>query len=87
MPTDRKTAARLVAIVCAAQVFVQLGAGYWPVLLPERMAGWSLTNGEAGWITSAFYAEGAMDVGLPFEENVLRRAQDRSELELGLLFR
>jgi len=49
-------AARLVAIVCAAQVFVQLGAGYWPVLLPERMADWSLTNSEAGWITSAFYA-------------------------------
>ena len=56
MPTDRRTAARLVAIVCAAQVFVQLGAGYWPVLLPERMAGWSLSNSEAGWITSAFYA-------------------------------
>jgi MFS family permease len=56
MPTDRRTAARLVAIVCAAQVFVQLGAGYWPVLLPERMADWSLTNSEAGWITSAFYA-------------------------------
>jgi MFS family permease len=49
-------AARLVAIVCAAQVFVQLGAGYWPVLLPELMGRWSLTNSEAGWITSAFYA-------------------------------
>ena len=49
-------AGRLVAIVCAAQVFVQLGAGYWPVLLPELMGRWSLTNSEAGWITSAFYA-------------------------------
>jgi MFS family permease len=49
-------AARLVAIVCAAQVFVQLGAGYWPVLLPDLMGRWSLTNSEAGWITSAFYA-------------------------------
>jgi predicted MFS family arabinose efflux permease len=56
MPTDRRTAARLVAIVCAAQVFVQLGAGYWPVLLPELMGRWSLSNSEAGWITSAFYA-------------------------------
>jgi predicted MFS family arabinose efflux permease len=56
MPTDRKTAARLVAIVCAAQVFVQLGAGYWPVLLPDLMGRWSLSNSEAGWITSAFYA-------------------------------
>jgi len=50
------TGARLVAVVCAAQVFVQLGAGYWPVLLPESMGRWSLTNSEAGWITSAFYA-------------------------------
>ncbi|MBS0526131.1 MAG: MFS transporter [Proteobacteria bacterium] len=56
MPTDQRTAARLVAIVCAAQVFVQLGAGYWPVLLPELMGRWSLSNSEAGWITSAFYA-------------------------------
>ena len=56
MPTDRRTAARLVAIVCAAQVFVQLGAGYWPVLMPELMGRWSLSNSEAGWITSAFYA-------------------------------
>jgi len=50
------SAARLVAIVCAAQVFVQLGAGYWPVLLPDLMKRWSLTNSEAGWITSSFYA-------------------------------
>ena len=56
MPIERHTAARLVAIVCAAQVFVQLGAGYWPVLLPELMGRWSLSNSEAGWITSGFYA-------------------------------
>jgi MFS family permease len=62
MPTEpraaaeRRTAARLVAIVCTAQVFVQLGAGYWPVLLPELMGRWSLSNSEAGWITSSFYA-------------------------------
>jgi len=48
--------ARLVALVCAAQVFVQLGAGYWPVLLPDLMGRWQLTNSEAGWITSSFYA-------------------------------
>src|SRR5690349_10875404 len=50
------SAGRLVAIVCAAQVFVQLGAGYWPVLMPELMGRWSLSNSQAGWITSAFYA-------------------------------
>ncbi len=64
MPIDRKTAARLVAVVCAAQVFVQLGAGYWPVLLPDLMHRWSLSNSEAGWITSAFYA--TYMVSVPF---------------------
>ncbi len=48
--------ARLVALVCAAQVFVQLGAGYWPVLLPDMLGRWHLSNSEAGWITSSFYA-------------------------------
>ncbi|MBL6614199.1 MAG: MFS transporter [Reyranella sp.] len=55
-PTDRSTGARLVAIVCTAQVFVQIGAYYWPALLPGMMQRWSLNNAEAGWITSAFYA-------------------------------
>jgi MFS family permease len=54
--TGRVSASRLVAIVCGAQVFVQLGAGYWPVLLPDMMKLWSLSNSEAGWITSSFYA-------------------------------
>jgi len=56
MSTRLSHGARLVGIVCAAQVFVQLGAGYWPVLLPEMMKRWALSNSEAGWITSAFYA-------------------------------
>lgn len=47
---------RLVAIVCAAQVLVQIGAFFWPALLPGLMQQWSLTNSEAGWITSSFYA-------------------------------
>ena len=49
---DRSSGARLVAIVCAAQVFVQIGAFFWPALLPQMMQLWSLTNSEAGWITS-----------------------------------
>jgi predicted MFS family arabinose efflux permease len=63
MPTDRAAAAapavtpaRLVVLVCGAQVFVQIGAFFWPALLPQMMARWSLTNSEAGWITSSFYA-------------------------------
>jgi MFS family permease len=80
MPTDRRTAGRLVAIVCAAQVFVQLGAGYWPVLMPERMADWSLTNSEAGWITSAFFA--AYMVSVP----VLVTLTDRIDAKRVYLF-
>ena len=51
-----RTAARLVALVCAAQVLVQLGAFFWPALLPGMMTLWKLSNSEAGWITAIFYA-------------------------------
>lgn len=80
MPTDRRAAARLVAIVCAAQVFVQLGAGYWPVLLPELMGRWSLSNSEAGWVTSGFYA--AYMVSVP----VLVTLTDRVDAKRVYLF-
>lgn len=80
MQTDRKTAARLVATVCAAQVFVQLGAGYWPALLPDMMRLWSLTNSDAGWITSAFYA--AYMVSVP----VLVTLTDRIDAKRVYLF-
>ena len=49
-------AAHLVVLVCASQVLVQIGAFFWPALLPELMARWALTNSEAGWITAIFYA-------------------------------
>ena len=51
----RLSGARLVAVVCAAQVLVQLGAYFWPALLPGMMPLWGLTNSEAGWITAMFY--------------------------------
>lgn len=50
------SAARLVAVVCAAQVLVQIGAFFWPALLPTMIPLWGLTNSEAGWITAVFYA-------------------------------
>jgi predicted MFS family arabinose efflux permease len=46
----------MVAIVCAAQVLVQIGAFFWPALLPEMRARWGLSHGEAGEITASFYA-------------------------------
>src|SRR5690242_11463129 len=39
---------KLVAAVCVAQVLVQIGAFFWPALLPGMMALWQLTNSQAG---------------------------------------
>jgi len=40
--------ARLVTLVCVAQGCAQIGAYTWPALLPEFIANWRITNGEAG---------------------------------------
>lgn len=53
----------LVAIVCLAQVLVQIGAFFWPALLPGMMPLWQLSNSEAGWITASFY--GAYMLAVP----------------------
>src|SRR6478752_43750 len=55
--------ARLVAVVCAAQVLVQIGAFFWPALVPGMIRLWNLSNSEAGWITASFY--GAYMVSVP----------------------
>ncbi len=67
---------QLVALVCAAQVLVQLGAFFWPALLPDLLARWELTYGEAGWITAAFY--GAYILAVP----VLVTLTDRIDAKL-----
>jgi predicted MFS family arabinose efflux permease len=58
-----RSPARLVAVVCAAQVLVQIGAFFWPALLPGMMRLWGLSNSEAGWITASFY--GAYMLAVP----------------------
>jgi predicted MFS family arabinose efflux permease len=60
---SRTQAIRLVALMCAAQVLVQIGAFFWSALLPEMIVRWRLTNSEAGWITAAFY--GAYMLAVP----------------------
>jgi MFS family permease len=61
--TSAQSPARLVAVVCAAQVLVQIGAFFWPALMPGMMPLWNLSNSEAGWITASFY--GAYMVSVP----------------------
>jgi MFS family permease len=55
-PAARSSGAPLVALVCGAQVLVQIGAYFWPALLPGMIPLWNLSNSEAGWITAIFYA-------------------------------
>ena len=72
--------ARLVAVVCAAQVLVQIGAFFWPALLPRMIPLWGLTNSEAGWITAIFY--GAYLLAVP----VLVTLTDRVDAKRVYLF-
>jgi predicted MFS family arabinose efflux permease len=71
---------RLVAAVCAAQVLVQIGAFFWPALLPRMIPLWELTNAEAGWITAVFY--GAYMLAVP----ILVTLTDRVDAKLVYLF-
>jgi len=68
--------ARLVTCVCVAQVCAQIGAYTWPALLPEFIAGWHLTNGEAGWITGLFYA--AYTLSVPILVKLTHRVDPRT---------
>lgn len=79
-PPSASPAARLVAMVCAAQVLVQIGAFFWPALLPRMIPLWGLSNSEAGWITSAFY--GAYMLSVP----VLVTLTDRIDAKRVYLF-
>src|SRR6476659_10147945 len=54
---------KLVLVVCGAQVLVQIGAFFWPALLPGMMRLWELSNSQAGWVTTSF--SGAYMVSVP----------------------
>jgi MFS family permease len=72
--------AQLVAVVCTAQVLVQIGAFFWPALLPAMIPLWGLSNSEAGWITGIFYA--AYMLAVP----ILVTLTDRVDAKLVYLF-
>ena len=75
MYSGSPSAGRLVAIVCTAQVFVQIGAYFWPALLPGLVDRWALTYTEAGWITAVFY--GAYVVCVPILVTLTDRVDPR----------
>lgn len=60
---QRRSALRLVLMICIAQTLVQIGAFFWPALLPKLAPQWGLSNSASGWITAAFY--GAYMLAVP----------------------
>ena len=53
---------RIIAIICTAQFFAQIGAFSVPALLPTFIDRWNLSGTEAGWIIGAFYASYTLTV-------------------------
>ena len=72
----------LVIMICVAQVLVQIGAFFWPVLLPDMMPLWSLSNSEAGWITAIFY--GAYMLSVPVLVTLTDRLDPKSVYLFGV---
>ena len=60
---DRRRAQQLVLLLCIAQTLVQIGAFFWPALLPQLAPKWALSNTAAGWVTASFY--GAYMLAVP----------------------
>jgi predicted MFS family arabinose efflux permease len=73
---------RLVLLVCLSQTLVQIGAFFWPALLPQLAPAWSLTNSAAGWITAAFY--GAYMLGVPLLVTLTDRVDPKRIYLLGV---
>lgn len=82
LTTSGLSGTRLVIAVCAAQVLVQMGAFFWPVLLPSLAPMWHLTNGEAGWITAGFY--GAYMLAVPILVTLTDRIDAKRVYLLGV---
>jgi len=48
--------ARLIALMCAAEVLAMMGISSFAALLPELASEWQLTNTDAGWIGGFYFA-------------------------------
>ena len=56
--------ARVITVVCAAEILCLAGFSLVPALLPQFIATWSLTNAEAGWL-AGIMSGGYMAAVLP----------------------
>ena len=66
---------RIIASVCTAQVFGQIGAYAVPALLPILIESWTLSYTEAGWLTGIFY--GAYVLAVPILVSLTDRIDPR----------
>lgn len=80
--TSQKSVWHLVLFVCIAQTLVQIGAFFWPALLPQLAPNWSLSNSAAGWITAAFY--GAYMLSVPVLVTLTDRIDPKRVYLLGV---
>lgn len=71
----RMSSTRIVAVVCAAQIFAQIGAFTVAALLPTFIDTWHLTNTQAGWIIGAYYA--AYTLGVPILASLTDRVDPK----------
>ncbi len=55
MPQPSGGPARLIAVMCLAEVLGMLSNATFPALIPQFQALWSLSNTEAGWIGGVYY--------------------------------
>jgi predicted MFS family arabinose efflux permease len=81
-PSRAYSSWRLVALVCIAQTLVQIGAFFWPALLPQLAPQWGLSNSAAGWITAAFY--GAYMLAVPVLVTLTDRVDPKRIYLLGV---
>lgn len=72
----------LIGVLCAGQVLVQIGAFFWPALLPRMIPLWKLSNSEAGWITASFY--GAYMLAVPILVTLTDRVDPKRIYLLGV---
>jgi len=49
------SSARLIALLCVAELLSMLGAFAFPALLPDFLLQWRLSKTEAGWISGAYF--------------------------------
>ena len=73
--TTTVSAGRLITTVCTAQVLAQIGAYTLAALLPVMIEMCSLSNAEAGWITSVFY--GGYTLSVPILVSLTDRVDPR----------